>query len=329
MLFGETHSGVFLCLAYHCYVFEVHFYLAVALDFGHWYTMLKYTKLIFLQNLQEQDGRPRRSNFRVSLAVLLLVTSGLALPLSSFGVASASALSAPGTRSGVVSAHLAGQLDGKLVLDGVASVFVVAPPSTTGSHEVGESAVFEAQPPGGGPSAIIIFSNSSEVIATGRIHVQRLDLILGPPEEQGQGLGPSAPWSSNGAALRTGFMGEMMLAPTPPSAFSSVTAAVPKVWWDFFQRRSKFEIYVEILELMKRGPMTPFEVAFYARLNHKRTKEYTEFLAEAGYLQPVNEEGRTLYALTKEGLGFLNRVQSLLVGPGIIEVASPGYQRDF
>ena len=126
-------------------------------------------------------------------------------------------------------------------------------------------------------------------------------------------------------------MAEVMLVPAAPSAFSSVTAAVPKVWWDFFQRRSKFEIYVEILELMKRGPMSPFEVAFYARLNHKRTKEYAEFLAETGYLQAVSEDGRTLYALTKDGLSFLDRVQSLLVAPGILEVTSPnfGYQRDF
>ena len=75
--------------------------------------------------------------------------------------------------------------------------------------------------------------------------------------------------------------------------------------------------------------MTPFEVAFYARLNHKRTKEYTEFLAEAGYLQPANEEGRVLYALTNDGLGFLDRAHSLLAKPGIIEVAGRGYQRDF
>jgi predicted transcriptional regulator len=123
----------------------------------------------------------------------------------------------------------------------------------------------------------------------------------------------------------------MMLGPWSASTISSVTAAVPKVWWEFSQRRSKFEIYVEILELMKRGPMTPFEVAFYARLNHKRTKEYTEFLAQAGYLQGVNEDGKVLYALTKDGLGFLDRVQSLLVSPGIIEVTGTpiGYQRDF
>ena len=161
--------------------------------------------------------------------------------------------------------------------------------------------------------------------------VLRLGFVFGSSGGQGQGVGSLVSWLSNGGALRVGFTGEMMLVPTPASAVSSGTAAIPKVWWDFFQRRSKFEIYVEVLELMKRGPMTPFEVAFFARLNHKRTKEYAEFLAEAGYLQAMNEDGKTLYALTKEGLGFLDRVQALLVGPGMIEVAGPslGYQRDF
>ena len=274
--------------------------------------------------MQEAEPKPQRWNIRIALAVLLLATSALTLPLTSVGVAAVSVH--PGARTmpsvAVVVVQPVGQSHGKVVLDGVASVFVVAPPLVDGSNQSDEFGTSMGQP----QESLIIVAKSGTF--RGFFHVQDMGFGPGSSTEPGTGLGPSGSWSPNGAVLRTGFMGESVLFPLPSSGVS-VTAAVPKVWWDFFQRRSKFEIFVEILEMMKRGPMTPFEVAFYARLNHKRTKEYTEFLASAGYLQPVTEDGRTLYALTKEGLGFLDRVQSLLVAPGIIEVAGTDYQRDF
>jgi len=295
-----------------------------------WYTRLKYAKSIFLRDLQEQKANLRPNNPRIILAVLLLATSGMALPLFSFGVTTVSVASAP-TSASVIAVFViqtVNQSHGKVVLDGVSSVFVVAPPAIGGSHQVDEFGSSRSQNHTGGPSEAPFLVGPDDTVIHD-YHVLKLGFVMGL--SAGQGFGPSASWSSNGGVMRAGFAGETMLVPTPASAVSSVTAAVPKVWWDFFQRRSKFEIYVEMLELMKRGPMTPFEVAFYARLNHKRTKEYAEFLAEAGYLQAVNEDGRALYALTKEGIGFLERVQALLVRPRMIEVTNPslGYQRDF
>ena len=101
---------------------------------------------------------------------------------------------------------------------------------------------------------------------------------------------------------------------TSSSSLSSVAAAIPGLWLDSSnrKRRTRSQIYVEILELMKqRGPMTPFEIAFYARLNHKRTKECADFLKLCGYLQDVGENGRITYVLTREGLGFLERAKAL------------------
>jgi predicted transcriptional regulator len=92
---------------------------------------------------------------------------------------------------------------------------------------------------------------------------------------------------------------------------SSITSAIPGLWLDSSKRRSRSQIYVEILELMKRGPMTPFEIAFYARLNHKRTKEYSEFLRRSGYLEAVQEDGRLTYVLTKNGMTFLEKMKVL------------------
>jgi predicted transcriptional regulator len=219
------------------------------------------------------------------------------------------------------------QSHGNVFLDGVSPTFQVAPPAIAGSHQE-KFGVFYVQcltaesPPG-------ITLGKLDDSSCANSHTQREGFETSSTSGPWQGSGISASTPSNGAIPRAEVAGETMLIPTPTSAISSVTAAVPKVWWDFFQRRSKFEIYVEILELMKRGPMTPFEVAFYARLNHQRTKEYTGFLAQNGYLHAVNEDGKTLYALTKDGLGFLERVESLFMGPRLIEVAHHGYQRDF
>jgi len=148
-------------------------------------------------------------------------------------------------------------------------------------------------------------------------------IVFGPGFPSAQSTGP-------GCYQKLGLgAGEFVVTPQAFSMFTSLTPAVPKVWWDFFQRRSRFEIYVEVLELMKRGPMTPFELAFYARLNHKRTKEYVEYLEGVGYLQAVSEDGRTVFVLTKDGNDFLERAKALFVEARLITVANHSYQRDF
>jgi predicted transcriptional regulator len=100
------------------------------------------------------------------------------------------------------------------------------------------------------------------------------------------------------------------------SSLTSVTSAIPGLWLDSSKRRSRSQIYVEILELMKRGPLTPFEIAFYARLNHKRTKEYAEFLKRSGYLETVVEDGRLSYLLSKKGMIFLEAMKNLFETSG-------------
>lgn len=70
-------------------------------------------------------------------------------------------------------------------------------------------------------------------------------------------------------------------------------------------------MYLEILELLKRGPLTPFEIAFYARLNHKRTKEYINFLECRGYIHLIDEDGRTFCVLSTSGGNIVERVRSI------------------
>lgn len=184
-------------------------------------------------------------------------------------------------------------------VDGVRPAFVVAPPYVVARHSF------------------------VSVGAAGKAGIRFKTVVFGP------GFLP-APSTGAGCYQKLGLgAGESVVTPQSFSMFTSLTPAVPKLWWDFFQRRSRFEIYVEVLELMKRGPMTPFELAFYARLNHKRTKEYVEYLESVGYLHAVSEDGRTVFVLTKDGGGFLERAKALFGGARLITVANHNYQRDF
>lgn len=117
--------------------------------------------------------------------------------------------------------------------------------------------------------------------------------------------------SPNPGALVRGI--DLFPTPSPitETMFSMSTDAVPRLWLDASKRRSRSQIYIEIVELLTRGPMTPFEIAFYARLNHKRTKRYLEFLKSSGYLELLEEDGRKSYAITPSGMAFVQRVRAL------------------
>jgi predicted transcriptional regulator len=273
--------------------------------------------------LEDAGFKPMRRNLAIVFGVVLLATSGIAFPLSEFTVRSAPASGCSCMMPGIIDvAPSTALFNGKVLVDGVASVFVVAPPLAYSSPRKDEYGKPVGHLADGGLVAALIVGRPGAIRT---LHTQELGLGLGSPPALGQGLGPSAQWVGSSASSRVGLV-EPNLA---PSTSASVTNSIPKIWWDFSQRRSRFEIYVEILELMKQGPMTPFEIAFYARLNHKRTREYTEFLEEASFLQAVIQEGKTLYTLTKEGRGFLDRVQSLLAEPRITEASCSTYQRDF
>ena len=109
----------------------------------------------------------------------------------------------------------------------------------------------------------------------------------------------------------TSTSGTMVVLSTS-STFVSLAAIVPGIWDESSKKRSRPQIYVEILELLKRGPMTPFEIAFYARLNHRRCKEYVRLLEREGYLQHTEEDGRTLFGLTENGKEIIEKVRSII-----------------
>ena len=63
--------------------------------------------------------------------------------------------------------------------------------------------------------------------------------------------------------------------------------------------------------MLKSGPLTPFETAFYARLNHKRAKEYINLLERNGYLELVDEDGRTICVLSASGGSLVERARAV------------------
>lgn len=96
--------------------------------------------------------------------------------------------------------------------------------------------------------------------------------------------------------------------PTQP-----LLAQILEVWNDPSRKRSRFRIYVEILELLKERPRTPFEVAFSLRLNVKRTRRYLEFLVDRGVLERVEEDSKVMFRLNPEGIAILDGARRALM----------------
>ncbi len=97
-----------------------------------------------------------------------------------------------------------------------------------------------------------------------------------------------------------------------PSPFLQ-SSWLPRVWLDLAKRRSRFRICIDILEALKGGAMTPFEISFQLRLNTKRTRGYIELLAEKGLLESCAEDGRGVYVLTAKGWAFSESVRAALI----------------
>ena len=98
-----------------------------------------------------------------------------------------------------------------------------------------------------------------------------------------------------------------------PSPFFAFTPLL-LTWLESEKRRSRFRIYVEILDVLKQGPMTPYEVSFYLRLNSKRTRNYIEFLIRKEFLERTEQGERSVYEITPAGKTFLENLKTALEG---------------
>ncbi len=88
---------------------------------------------------------------------------------------------------------------------------------------------------------------------------------------------------------------------------AAVVSQVPRFTFLLGQRRrrSRFDLYVCILELLQDRSMTMGEIAFCARLNFSMAKRFLDDLGSKSFVQGKKSEEQTVYHLTPSGEALL------------------------
>lgn len=72
------------------------------------------------------------------------------------------------------------------------------------------------------------------------------------------------------------------------------------------ERRTRYEIYADLLEVISRRGSSPITRASYgANLPVDRTKKFLRFLASRGFVKEVFVDNSRTYRITKRGLEYL------------------------
>jgi len=79
------------------------------------------------------------------------------------------------------------------------------------------------------------------------------------------------------------------------------------------ERRSKLQIYADILRLIRRkgNRAKPTHILYGANLSHKRLKVNLELLLDTVFIERISLKGRTYYKLTKKGEQFLTEFKKI------------------
>jgi predicted transcriptional regulator len=91
-------------------------------------------------------------------------------------------------------------------------------------------------------------------------------------------------------------------------------------------RRSKLEMYVDILQVLsRRGPLKLTHIMYKANVNCKVLKEYLDFLTKQNLVEerPVGKS-RTVFAVTPRGITVLKYFRELKQVLPIVEEARNG-----
>jgi len=74
----------------------------------------------------------------------------------------------------------------------------------------------------------------------------------------------------------------------------------------FLERRTRYEIYADLLEIvMKRGFCLVTRASYGANLPIDRTKKFLSFLASRGFVKEEVIDNTHRYSITKRGLEYL------------------------
>ena len=77
-------------------------------------------------------------------------------------------------------------------------------------------------------------------------------------------------------------------------------------------RRTKYEIYSELLEIvMKRGSCPLTRASYGANLPVDRAKKFLRFLASRGFVKEEIVDDSTRYRITKRGLEYLESFRKM------------------
>ena len=77
-------------------------------------------------------------------------------------------------------------------------------------------------------------------------------------------------------------------------------------------RRSKVEVYVDILMMLERGPLKLNHIMYKANVNCQALKSYLEILLKTGAIEKL-VAGKTMevFAITPKGIKFLKNFREL------------------
>jgi predicted transcriptional regulator len=247
---------------------------------------------MLLESLNDVSGQNTHHRSKAVFLVLLVLSGGLLVPLSG------------GTQSDKFLSNAGANGAGEQLFKTYSSEIASTPQNGAGLY---------------------LFDSGGEISATsGSIPVASNPTDSQFLQEVTSGISPQQLVDSPIAAvliLRDAQTGQnrVVLIDLGQNVLSSRVSPIPflfapllQVWLDSERRRSRFRIYVEILDLLKLGPMTPYEVAFHLRLNRKKAREYLEFLKKNSFLESVEYEGRATYVITPVGKTFVENLKSIL-----------------
>jgi len=91
-------------------------------------------------------------------------------------------------------------------------------------------------------------------------------------------------------------------------------------------RRSKLEMYVDILQVLsRRGPLKLTHIMYKANVNCKVLKEYLDFLTKQGLIEErAVGKSRTVFAITPRGITVLKYFRELKQALPIVEETRNG-----
>lgn len=99
---------------------------------------------------------------------------------------------------------------------------------------------------------------------------------------------------------------------TTETTFTVTTFTQGGLYLESRRRRSRLEIYVQIIEQLLSGPSSITEIALRSKTNFSMAKEYIDFLLGRRMIKEVIRDGKVCYAATPEGIQFRDQAETAM-----------------